>query len=156
MHLSTEMRERPEFKPRSFYMKLHFTNILVTAGLSALLGSLTISAQDQQERANIPFAYHVGQQTLPPGKYRVQETNSRSVLVLRENSSGHSIFIPVLPADTGKRDSKLTFHCFAGECSLFQIWMAGDVYALSTRPFPREAKNQMGVVALISVPLLSR
>jgi hypothetical protein len=137
-------------------MKLHFTNIVLTAGLSALLGSLILNAQDQQERADIPFAYHVGQQTFPPGKYTVQETNSRSVLVLREKSSRRSIFVPVLAADTGKKDSKLTFHCFAGECSLFQVWIAGDVYALTTRPFPREAKNQMGVVALISVPLLSR
>jgi hypothetical protein len=137
-------------------MKLHFTSMVLTAGLSALLGSLTLNAQDQQERADIPFAYHVGQQTLPPGKYRVQETNSRSVFVLQENSSGHSIFVSVLPADTGKKDSKLTFRCSAGECSLSQIWIAGDVYALTTRPFPREAKNQMGVVALISIPLLSR
>jgi hypothetical protein len=137
-------------------MKLHLTEIVLTAGLSALLGSLTLSAQDQRERADIPFAYHVAHQTLPPGKYTVQETNSRSLFMLRENSSGHSIFVSVVPADTGKKDTKLTFRCYAGECSLSQIWIGGDVYALSARPFPREAKNQMGVAALVSVPLLSR
>ena len=137
-------------------MKLHLTKIVLTAGLSALLGSLTICAQDQRERADIPFAYHVGQQTLPPGKYTVQETNARSIFLLRENSSGHSIFVPVIPSDIGKNDSKLTFRSYAGECSLSQIWIAGNVYALSPRPFPREARNQLGVAALVSIPLLSR
>jgi len=137
-------------------MKLQLRTIVLTAGLSALLGSLSISAQDQKEVANIPFAYHVGQTTLPPGKYTVQETNMRSLFELRENSSGHSIFVGAIPADTGKKDSKLTFSCYAGDCSLSQIWMAGDVYTLRAKPFPREARNQMGVVALVSVPLLSR
>ncbi|MGI8962546.1 MAG: hypothetical protein ACR2IV_22875 [Bryobacteraceae bacterium] len=137
-------------------MKLQVKNIFLTAGLSALLGSLTISAQEQKEIANIPFAYHVGEQTLAAGKYTVQETNSGGVLQLRDNTSGHSIFVSVLPADTGRKDSKLTFSCYAGECSLSQIWMAGDVYSLRSKPFPREAKNQIGVLALVSVPLLRR
>jgi hypothetical protein len=137
-------------------MKLHFTNIVLTAGLSALLGSLTLSAQDQKAVAKIPFAYHVGKQTLPPGTYMVQETSTRGILQIRENTSGHSILVPVIPEDTGKNDSKLTFGCYASQCSLSQVWMAGDVYKLRARPFPREAKNQIGVVALVSVPLLSR
>jgi hypothetical protein len=137
-------------------MKLQLKHIVLTAGLSALLGSLTLSAQDQKELATIPFAYHVGQKTLPPGTYMIQETSTRSVLQIREKTSGHSILVPVINEDTGKNDAKLTFGCYAGQCSLSQIWMAGDVYNLRARPFPREAKNQMGVVALVSIPLLSR
>jgi hypothetical protein len=137
-------------------MKLHLRNIVLSAGLSALLGTVTLSAQDQREVANIPFAYHVGQQSLPAGKYTVRETNTRSILQLRDNASGHAIFVPVIPEDTGKNDSKLTFGCYGNQCSLSEIWMAGDVYKLSAKPFPREAKNQLGVVAMVSVPLLSR
>jgi hypothetical protein len=137
-------------------MKLQLKHIVLTAGLSALLGSLTISAQDQKERATIPFAYHVGQKTLPPGTYMVQETSTRGVLQIRENTSGHAILVPVIPEDTGKNDSKLTFGCYANECSLSQVWIAGDVLRVRARPFPREAKNQTGVVALVSIPLLSR
>jgi hypothetical protein len=136
-------------------MKLQLKTIFLTAGLSALLGSSTLSAQSQKAAATIPFAYHVGQQTLSAGKYIVQQTNSPGILQLRDNTSGHAIFVPVLPADTGKTESKLTFSCYSGDCSLSQIWMAGDVYSLRTKSFPREAKNQLGVVALVSVPLLS-
>lgn len=137
-------------------MKLQLKNIFLTAGLAALLGSTTLSAQAQREVADIPFAYHVGQQTLTAGKYIVQQTHSPGILQLRDNASGHSIFVSVLPADTGKTESKLTFSCYAGECSLSQVWMAGDVYALTTKPFPREAKNEMGILALVSIPLRSR
>lgn len=137
-------------------MKLHLRTIVLSAGLSALLGSIALSAQDQKEVANIPFAYHVGQQTLPAGKYTVQETSTRGVLQLRDNASRHSIFVPVINEDTGKNDSKLTFGCYGDQCSLSEIWMAGDVYKLRAKPFPREAKNQIGVVAMVSVPLLSR
>jgi hypothetical protein len=137
-------------------MKLHLTKIVLTAGLSALLGSLAASAQNQRTVANVPFAYHVGQNTLPAGKYTLQETNTRSIFLLRQDASRHSIFVSVIPEASGKDDSKLMFSCYAGQCSLSQIWMRGDGYKLTARPFPREAKNQMGVVALVSVPLLSR
>lgn len=134
-------------------MKLHLTNIVLIAGLSALLGGSTLSAQDQQATADIPFAYHVGQQTLPQGTYMIQETSARGVLQMRSKTSGHAILVPVILADTGKNDSKLTFGCYAGQCSLSQISMAGDVYKLRARPPVRVANNQLGVAAMISVPL---
>jgi hypothetical protein len=55
-------------------MKRHLQNIVLTAGLSVLLGSSTLSAQNQKAVANIPFAYHVGQQTFSPGKYTFGQT----------------------------------------------------------------------------------
>ena len=70
---------------------------------------------------------------------------------------GHSIFVPVTALDTGRNnESKLTFSCYAGQCSLSELWVAGDGYRPTARPPVRIANNQMGVVALVSVPLLSR
>jgi hypothetical protein len=154
--LKRNARETKKVQTQEVYMKLHLRSVVLTAGLSALLGSLTLSAQDQKEVANIPFAYHVGQQNLPAGKYTVGETSTHGILQLRDNASGHSILVPVIPEDTGKSDSKLTFGCYAGQCSLSEVWMAGDVYKLRAKQFPREAKNQLGVVAMVSIPLLSR
>jgi hypothetical protein len=80
-------------------MKLHLTNIILTAGLSALLGSLTLGAQDQRAVANIPFAYHVGQKTLTAGNYTIQKINAPGIFQLRDNQLGHSIFVPVTALD---------------------------------------------------------
>jgi hypothetical protein len=137
-------------------MKLHLTNIVLTAGLSALLGSLTLSAQDRKAVANIPFTYEVGQNTLNAGTYTIQKMNLGSVFQLRDNQSGHSLFVPVTPLDTTQNnESKLKFSCYAGQCALSEVWIAGDSYRPTARQPVRVAKNQMGVVALVSVPLLS-
>jgi hypothetical protein len=155
-HLSTEMRERPKFKPRSFDMKLQLKTIFLTAGLSALLGSSILSAQSQKAVASIPFAYHVGEQTFSPGKYTIGQTQTPGIFLLQQNQTGHAIFMPVTNEGTREKEAwQLTFSCYAGQCSLSQVSMAGDSYTLRTKPFPRLAKNQLGVVALVSVPLLS-
>jgi hypothetical protein len=138
-------------------MKLHLTNIVLTAGLSAVLGSLTLSAQERKAVANIPFAYQVGQKTLTAGNYTIQEIEARGIFRLRGEQLDHSMFVNVTPLDTGRKDEpKLTFSCYAGQCSLSEIWMAGNGYKLTARPPVRIAKNQMGVVALVSIPLLAR
>jgi hypothetical protein len=135
-------------------MKRHLHNIVLTAGLSVLLGSSSLSAQSQKAVANIPFAYHVGQQTFAAGKYAVAKSSSPGVFTLRETDTGHEIFMPVVQQDTGDKNAwNLTFSCYAGECSLAQIRMAGDSYNLTARPPVRLANNRLGVAAMISVPL---
>jgi hypothetical protein len=134
-------------------MKQHLKSIVLTAGLSVLLGSSTLSAQDQKVSANIPFAYHVGQQTLSAGKYTIAKTSSSpGVFVLRETDTSRGIFIPVLQQSTGDKDAwNLTFSCYAGDCSLSEIRMASNAYNLRARPPVRLGK----VAAMISIPLLS-
>jgi hypothetical protein len=135
-------------------MKQHLRNIVLTAGFSVLLGSSTLSAQTHRAVANIPFAYHVGQQTFSAGKYTVAKTSSQGVFALRETKTGHAIFMPVTQQDTGAKDAwNLTFSCYAGDCSLSQIQMASESYKLRARPPVRVANNQLGVAAMISVPL---
>ena len=136
-------------------MKRHLHNIVLTAGLSVLLGSSTLSAQSQKAVANIPFAYHVGEKTFSPGKYAIAKTgSSQSVFALRETDTNRAMFMSVIAQGTGaKNASKLTFSCYAGDCSLSQIWLAGDSYKLTARPPVRLANNRLGVAAMISVPL---
>jgi hypothetical protein len=135
-------------------MKRHFKNIVVTAGLSVLLGSSTLSAQSQKAVANIPFAYHVGQQTFSPGKYTIAKELSQGVFTLRGTDTGGGIFMPVLQQDTLAKDAwNLTFSCYADDCSLSQIRMGREAYNLRAKPPVRLADNRLGVAAMISVPL---
>jgi hypothetical protein len=136
------------------YMKRHLNNIVLTAGLSVLLGSSTLSAQGQKAVANIPFAYHVGEQTFSAGKYTIAKTSSQGVFALRETDTGHAVFMSVIPEGTGAKDAwNLTFSCYAGECSLSQIRMGLEAYNLAAKPPVRLASNRAGVAAMISVPL---
>jgi hypothetical protein len=132
-------------------MKRHLNNIVLTAGLSVLLGSSTLSAQSRKAVASIPFAYHVGEKTLSPGKYTIaKSSSSQGVFALRETDTGHNIFMSVTQHSTGDKDAwNLTFSCYAGDCSLSQIRMGGDSYNLTAKPPVRLGK----VAAMISVPL---
>jgi hypothetical protein len=132
-------------------MKRHLNNIVLTAGLFALLGSSTLSAQSRKAVASIPFAYHVGEKTLSPGTYTIaKSSSSQGVFALRETETGHDIFMSVTQHNTGDKDAwKLTFSCYAGDCSLSQIRMGGDSYNLTAKSPVRLGK----VAAMISVPL---
>jgi hypothetical protein len=135
-------------------MKRHLNNIVLTAGLSVLLGSSTLSAQSQKAVANIPFAYNVGQQAFAPGKYTIAKNSSQGVFTLRGTDTGGGIFMPVIHQDTGGKDAwKLTFSCYASDCSLSQIRMGSESYNLLAKPPVRLANNRVGVAAMISVPL---
>jgi hypothetical protein len=137
-------------KLQEAYMKRHLRNIVLTAGLSVLLGSSTLSAQDQKATADIRYAYHVREQTFSAVKYIIAHTPVTGVFVLRQNDTGHAIFMRVQAQGTGEKDAwKLTFGCYGGQCSLSRIWLAGDSYTLTARPNVRLAKNQTGVVAMV-------
>jgi hypothetical protein len=132
-------------------MKRHLNNIVLTAGLSVLLGSSTLSAQSRKAVASIPFAYHVGQQTFSPGKYTIaKSSSSQGVFALRETDTGRDILMSITQHSTADKDAwNLTFSCYAGDCSLSQIRMGGDSYNLTARRPVRLGK----VAAMISVPL---
>jgi hypothetical protein len=130
-------------------MKRHLQNIVLTAGLSVLLGSSTLSAQNRKATANIPFAYQVGHQTLPPGEYTLK-SQMPGVFALQQRETGHSIFMTVVQQSAAQKDAwDLSFSCYAGTCSLAQIRMAAEAYNLIAKPPVRAGR----VAAMISVPL---
>jgi hypothetical protein len=131
-------------------MKLQLTTIVLTAGLSAMLGSSTLNAQARKATANIPFAYHVGEHKLSAGLCTIAKTEAPGVFVLRETDTNRGTFMSVTQHSTGDKDAwNLTFSCYANDCSLSQIRMAGDSYNLTARPPVRLGK----VAAMISIPL---
>ncbi len=138
-------------------MKLQLKTIVLTAGLSAFLGTVTLTAQSMRAVANIPFAYNAGQTSLDAGKYTITETGTLGQFMIRDSATAKAIFVSGVP-DKSRRNgaSKLVFSCYAGECSLSQIWMSGDSYQLRLPRVETEANNRIGVAALVSVPLLSR
>jgi len=89
-------------------------------------------------RAQVPFNFVVGNQTLPPGTYIVQRLfgkilDSTGVVVIK--TSNHRIYRAVItrlradrPADR-TRGSKLLFTTFKGQQYLSQIYVAGDKMA---------------------------
>ena len=139
-------------------MTRQFTNTLLTAGLSALLGAAALSAQDKTEIANIPFAFHAQRATLEAGKYTVQE-GSNGLFLLRSNDGGGTAFVQMHPGvSADPRNPKLTFACYGGGCVLAKISVEGSEvsYAVSQSSIEKSLSRKLGFAAMISVPLKAR
>jgi hypothetical protein len=133
------------------------TLILLAAGLS-VFGSQSLSAQDQQEIANIPFAFHANQRTFPAGTYRVAAKNQTGLFQLF-GPSGHSIFMSASRQKAGKPDNpRLTFARYGDDYLLSEIWLPGSTvgYTMSESALKQELTRKIGVVSMISVRLASR
>ena len=100
-----------------------------------LIGAFTVSAQAQTAGAqvavaDIPFAFNVGNKTLPAGKYKVTVLNpnsDRKVLQIRSANGRVSAMIQTNPV-IGKtsNDAKLVFQRYGDRYFFAQAQMAGE------------------------------
>src|SRR5579864_4198514 len=105
-------------------MKNQIRNFVMGAGLAALLCGPSLMAQNN-EIAEIPFDFHVGQSTLPAGTYNVMKATETGILRLRSEDTGESILVAGQGRQDGKDNPRLTFRCYSGDCFLSEIWLPG-------------------------------
>lgn len=113
-------------------MKKYLT--LTIAILMALsVATITADAQvfgSKQVRAQVPFAFNVGNKTLPAGEYTVKVLNpnsDRQVLQVRSKDGKSSALIQTngVKADD-QANAKLVFHRYGDTYFFAQAQMAGD------------------------------
>lgn len=137
-------------------MKRNLTNIMLTAGLSALLGTATLGARDTVAVAEIPFAFHATDRVLPAGTYTVERYQSRIFLLY--DGRGHSIFFGTSGEEQGEPSSpRLTFQCYGNERALSEIWTVdGRGYSASKSSLEKNLHRKLEMATLIEVPLRQR
>ena len=137
-------------------MKQHLTHIVLTAGLAALLGSVTLSAQDRTEIAEVPFAFHANNRTLPAGKYKVQEY--REGLFIMYDKDAHSLFLPAPNVETREPSApSLVFRCYGNERVLATIWLVdGSGYDLGKSSIEKNLNRKLQMATLLEVRLTER
>jgi hypothetical protein len=137
-------------------MKSHFMQIVLTAGL-IVLGSLTLSAQDKSEIAQVPFAFHAYGNSFAAGGYRVDALNSTGLFQIISRADGRSIFLnaPHTLESSDVNDPHLTFACYAGDCVLKEIWMRGSNvgYARSDGAVDTDMQRKLSMAAMVKVRL---
>jgi hypothetical protein len=139
-------------------MTHQFSKLILTAGLSALLGATAAVAQNQTEVADVPFTFHAAQNTLPAGKYTVAEQTSNGIFRLRD-ADGHSIYVSMHPGkDSNPDQPKLTFIRDGGEYVLAGVSMPGSTagWESSQSAIEKDLTRKLGIAAMISVPLTAR
>lgn len=108
-------------------MKRQLINTILMAGLSAILGSPTISAQEQTVIADIPFAFEANHATLHAGKYFVHRDTVNGIVRISK-FGGEGAFLSSLAAvETKSTDPRLTFNCYGEDCVLSTVWMPNGI-----------------------------
>ena len=136
-----------------------FTKTLLTAGLSAVLGSLTLTAQNRALVADIPFAFHAQGKVLPAGRYEMKERTASGVFQMSNSAAKYSQFVSApVPKHSNPSESKLTFAKYGSEYILSEISVAGtrNTNAVTPAGIEKNLTRKLGLSALISVPLHAR
>ena len=125
-------------------MNSNFSRVVMTLGLSAVLGSALLVAQGSTAAvAEVPFGFQVAARELPAGTYAVDRMNHDGVFVIRNKETGEAAMALTAPTSSGKYgDPKLVFKHYGDRYFLSQIWL--DSATGNTLPPGRLEKEIMG------------
>lgn len=112
-------------------MNIYFRTTVAALSLILLLSSVSVSAKTPRRGVYaIPFAFNVGGETLPAGKYRIrlQTTNSDRLWVIERTDGGARAVAQTAPV-TSREGSRrrLIFHSYGDQYFLAEFYTeAGD------------------------------
>ena len=117
-------------------MKNKFAKRVINYGLLIVIVAMVVDQSVKAQaltyglRANIPFAFSVGNTQLPAGKYsvsRVLPNSGDSLIAINSLAGKASAIRTTIPVTTGKPRDKATlvFHRYGDQYFLFQVWGAG-------------------------------
>ena len=111
-------------------MKKQMFKIIATFSFLVMLAALSINAQAQTAKINIPFGFSAGNKTLPAGAYTIKRVSEGGSSFIVRNEKGRAAVI--IPTSASLRDSspqasmKLVFNRYGSMYFLSQVWMPND------------------------------
>jgi len=109
--------------------------------LSLLLVAGLAIAQSNNVRANVPFSFTVGSETLPAGTYDIRAMSSDPKVLLVQAQGGSSIIVGSNAAESlkGAEKTKLVFNRYRDQYFLAEIWVQG---ATRGRQLPKTSREK--------------
>jgi len=87
---------------------------------------VTTGFAQSKDRADVPFAFSVGDSNLPQGSYTLIEVSDH-VICVRNNATNQSVMIVVENEESTKPQApRLVFHQYGGSYFLAEAWTGGD------------------------------
>ena len=109
-------------------MKNQLRRLLVTIGLSAVLGSSLLNAQvnGQVATAAVPFSFRIADRVLPPGNYTLTAHSNGLTQLWNTDSQQGMVFLTHSEMQGPQSDAKLVFNCYGDRYFLSQIWFGSS------------------------------
>jgi hypothetical protein len=119
--------------------------IMIICGVFAIDGEAQTSVSPTI-RAHVPFAFTVGDKSLPAGDYTVRilnPTSDRKTLQIRSENGRVSAIVQTVGVDGAlARDTKLVFRRYGEQYFFAQAQMAGDTTSLAATKTRAERATQ--------------
>jgi hypothetical protein len=136
---------------KQLYMVITIIALLTVAGLS---NANAQTPSNVEVKANIPFAFSVGNKTMPAGEYTVSCTNPNSsikVLLIRSSDKPESALV-ITQSIVGKTqdDAKLVFYRYGDRYFFAQVWLPSDSIGMQA-PKSRSEKQMARELAANSL-----
>jgi hypothetical protein len=103
------------------------------------------------QKADVPFAFHLGNKVMPAGSYTIRQLTSQSVVIKQEGSGAVSTIALTFSAQRDAKDNgaKLVFDRVGDQYFLVQIWGAntesGKLIASSRSQEKLERNSQSNI-----------
>jgi hypothetical protein len=110
---------------RQGLMFLSILSLLATLGVPGLRAQTL----DHLIKANVPFHFVVGNQTLPAGAYRVAQVGEPGVFLIASDDARAAAIITTRSTSFNKpqKQTVLRFNRYGDEYFLSQLWIEGEV-----------------------------
>ena len=99
-----------------------------------LLIGLLVSAPSAQAQStfeigtvDVPFAFQVAGQKIPPGTYRIEHVSEHVVVLRGSNQAPHSTSVHRAVALVAPAKGSVVFHRYGDTYFLGRVWIAGEV-----------------------------
>jgi hypothetical protein len=119
------------------------------------LMGLSVAARAQTEGvvAKIPFAFHIGNQTLPAGTYKVARSNnsSPSCLLISNTAAHDSVFVVEQSEESTIGSAKLVFDRYGESYFLREVDTGSVRHSLSASPEEKTLAVRLDRTATLAV-----
>jgi hypothetical protein len=118
---------------------LTMLTLIVTVALATAV--VSANAQSVKVKAEIPFEFIVGDQTLPAGSYAVRPATNSGIALMIQNSEASISTVRLTNTITPKKKNlraRLVFHRYGQNYFLSEVWEGGE----STGRQLRESKQE--------------
>jgi hypothetical protein len=122
--------------------KIRSTLVACALVVSACASTISAVAQSDTTVAtvNIPFTFHIDEQEMPAGLYRIDHVSSTLFVMSGANRSGTVLTHPTADAKVPAQ-GHVVFHRIGGTYFLGELWSAGDTSGMAC--FESRAERQM-------------
>jgi hypothetical protein len=124
-----------------------FSMLLLVITLALVTAVVSANGQSLRLKADVPFEFVVGSETLTAGQYTVEALASSRALRVRNGSDNQSAIRLTTPADDGANKVALVFHRYGARYFLAEVWNGAEGLTINKSKQEQAIERELARIA---------